>query len=120
MRVRFLIFDENSPIIDVSRHAFPDAPPVVTGPSYLLCPHCGHDERSHAGPHEMFSVLPPVDAKPPIVSSLHFRCRECEEVSPVWVIRRDGAVTSHMRDLETEEACMPLDFDDSMRAKRLE
>ena len=58
----------------------------------------------------MFNILGRDSQSLPLVSSLHFRCRECEEVSPVWVIRRDDGVTTHMRELETREACMPRDF----------
>lgn len=85
---------------------------MVVGSSFLLCPHCGNDERGDGGPHEMFNVLVPDDKVLPLVSSLHFRCRDCDEVSPVWTIRRDGGVTTHLRELETEEPCMPRDFYD--------
>ena len=83
---------------------------MVAGPSFLLCPHCGNDERSEYGPHEMFNQLERDGKNLPLVSNLHFRCRQCAEVSPVWVIRQDGGVTTHMRELETGEACMPQDF----------
>lgn len=107
---RFLVDDERTPIIDVSKNAFPDAPPEAWGPVVLVCPHCGHDERDHAGPHEMFDLITEAGTDLPTVSSRHFLCRECHESSPVWVIRRDGTVTTHMRDAETAEPCMPKGF----------
>lgn len=111
IRSRFLINDENLPIVDVYKISHPDAPPETHGPVFLLCPHCGHDERDNSGPHEMFDTLFEDRVKgAPLVSSRHFRCRECGEISPVWIIRREGAVTTHMRDAETGEACMPQGF----------
>ena len=119
-RQKFFINDEHTPIIDVSRRAFPDAPPEAQGAVVLLCPHCGHDERGNSGPHEVFDTLSATSSEQSeqsvIVSDRHFRCRECGETSPVWVLRRDKTVNSHMREAESGDPCVPAGFHGTARA----
>ena len=114
---KFLIYDELTPIIDVSRRALPDAPPEARGGVILLCPHCGHDERGNSGPHEIFDTFSDHSSEQAvIVSDRHFRCRECGETSPVWVLRRDGTVISHMRQADTGDPCVPVGFHGAARS----
>lgn len=113
---RFLLTEEECELVDVSRRAMADAPPEALGAMILLCPHCGHDERSDPGPHEMFDLLWEEVARRPLpVSQRHFRCRLCGETSPIWSFRRNGQVTTHLVDLSTGQACMPLGFHSSRR-----
>lgn len=107
----FLIYDDNSPIIDFPDEAQANLPPEAVGPVVVVCPHCGHDERGHSGPHEMFDVVSETTEQAlPAVSSRHFRCRECSEVSPLWVICRGGTVVTHMREAESGDPCVPRGF----------
>ncbi|WP_152048563.1 hypothetical protein [Aureimonas psammosilenae] len=108
---QFLLSEEQSFFLDISKRAYADAPPEAAGPTVLVCPHCGHDERGGNGPHEIFDLVQDNRSRISVlVSDRHFRCRECGEGSPVWSLRRDGVAISHLRAVESGESCMPAGF----------